>query len=357
MELEKGFTQGNTVADQVRALYAFLERIGFSRRLARLAEEFDAEHDNRSAQILNQLWDILMSALEQLYDVLGDTAWDADVFTRLFTLLLSQYDVGTIPAVLDAVTLGPVSAMRCHAGKHLIVLGAAEGVLPGYGGAAGLLSDQERIALRALGVPLTGGAMEGIQAEFAEIYGCFCGAQESVYISCVDGQASYVWKRLAQMAGAARMAENVPVAALSDRTEAAAFLAARRAEKDAGDLGIAEEYIAIRNKVEHSLGRISRENVENIYGTKLNLSASQIDRQAECRMSYFLKYGLRARERKEAVVDPAEFGTYVHAVLEQTAGKVMELGGFDAVSLEQTMDIAMAASEEYAKNHFAASVR
>ena len=38
------------------------------------------------------------------------------------TLLLSQYDVGTIPPVLDAVTAGPVSAMRCQEVDHLILL-------------------------------------------------------------------------------------------------------------------------------------------------------------------------------------------------------------------------------------------
>ena len=69
-------------------------------------------------------------------------------------------------------------------------------------------------------------------------------------------------------------------------------------------------------------------------------------------MSYFLRYGLRAKERKEATVDPAEFGTYVHAVLEHTAKRVMELGGFHAVSLEQTMSIAMEYSETYAADRF-----
>jgi len=84
----------------------------------------------------------------------------------------------------------------------------------------------------------------------------------------------------------------------------------------------------------------------------LNLSASQIDRQAECRLSYFLKYGLRAQERKEASVDPAEFGTYVHAVLENTARTIRGMGGFHKVSLEKTMEIAHRFSEEYSAEHF-----
>ena len=83
-------------------------------RLSRMAQELDAAGDNRAAQILNQLWEILLGALEQMYDMLGDTHWEGEQFIRLFRLLLSQYDVGTIPPVLDAVQVGPVSAMRCH---------------------------------------------------------------------------------------------------------------------------------------------------------------------------------------------------------------------------------------------------
>ena len=69
-------------------------------------------------------------------------------------------------------------------------------------------------------------------------------------------------------------------------------------------------------------------------------------------MSYFLKYGLRAKERKEITVDPAEFGTYVHAVLENTVRCIRDRGGFRAVSLEETMEIAHRYSEEYAAQRF-----
>ena len=78
--------------------------------------------------------------------------------------------------------MGSVSAMRCNQPKYLFVVGAEEGKFPGYTGSSGILTDQERTALRQLGVPLTGGAVEGIQAEFAEIYGCFCGAMETVTV-------------------------------------------------------------------------------------------------------------------------------------------------------------------------------
>ena len=351
--LAKCFDNARSMKQQVEGLYDFLEEIQLEERLDLLAREMDELGDNRSAQILNQLWEILVGALEQLYDVLGNTHWDAETFTRLFQLLLSQYDVGTIPPVLDAVQVGPVSAQRLHQQKHLIILGAQEGNLPGYSGSVGILTDQERVALRELGVPLTGGNLEGIQAEFAEIYGLICGAMGSVTIYNSGSQPSFVCRRLAKMAGGEEAVQVDLTIPKGGAYDAGAYLARWNDREKAEKLGLEEAYTQAVAGRDYCLGTMSRENVHSLYGKTLTLSASQIDRQAECRLSYFLQYGLRARERKEAAVDPAEFGTYVHAVLENTARTIKEKGGFRNVSLEETLAIAEKFSDEYAEAHFA----
>ncbi len=352
VHLQQNLCSADKLSRQVEALYTFLEEIGLGRRLKQLAESMDADGENRSAQILNQLWEIILSAMEQLYDVLGETAWDTPSFIRLFTLLLGQYDVGTIPPVLDSVTVGPVSAMRCQQVRHLIVLGAREGALPGYGGTNGVLTDQERVALRKLGVPLTGGNMDGLQSEFGEIYGVFCGARESAMVFYSGSQPSFVYRRLAQLVGFE--IEYVPTesALITQKQDAALYLARWNAAKEAAAIGLDAEFRQACCSRDHALGHISRENVAKIYGDFLNLSASQVDKQADCRFGYFLRYGLRTRERKEATVDPAEFGTYVHWVLEKTGKRIMELGGFHEVSAEDTWEIAKAYSDEYAQEHF-----
>lgn len=350
--LQQGFRTAKNIRDQISALYGFVEDIGLENRLARMAEDMDRTEDNRSAQILNQLWDILVSALEQMYDVLGDTYWESEYFARLLKLLLSQYDVGTIPPVLDAVQMGPVTAMRCNQQKHLIVLGAEEGKLPGYSGSSGVLTDYERVALRELGVPLTGGATEGIQAEFAEIFGVFCGAMESVRVYCSGEQPSFVFRRLAELAGGTIEVKETLGFARADKFEAGAYLARWNGNEEAENLHLQDDYReAVRHR-DHALGKVESQNIRKLYGSTLNLSASQINTQAECRLSYFLKYGLRAKERKEAAIDPAEFGTYVHDVLEKTAAKIKSMGGFHQVSLDETMAIAHEFSEAYATQRF-----
>ena len=350
--LQKGFREARNLRGQVLALYAFLEDIHLEQQLSQTARELDRTGEPRQAQILNQLWEILLSALEQLYAVLGDTVWDAEHFSRLFRLLLGQYDVGTIPPVLDAVQMGAFSSMRCHRQKHLIVLGAEEGKLPGYSGSTGVLTDQERDQLRQMGVPLTGGSMEGIQAEFADIYGVFCGAEVSIAVGCSGEQPAFLYRRLLQQSGGEERVEALPGFAQADAAEAGAFLARWDAGETAGKLDVLPGFADTRYKRNYTLGSVKPESIQGLYGKTLHLSASQIDRQAECRLSYFLKYGLRAKERKEAVIDPAEFGTYVHAVLENTARCIRDMGGFHQVSLEETVEIAHRFSQEYADERF-----
>ena len=352
--LRDAMRKARDLSGQIAALLAFLDKTDLCGGLERLSDQAERQEDHRAAQEYSQLWEILIGALEQLDSVLGRTHWEPEVFSRLLRLLLSQYDVGTIPTVLDAVTVGGVSAMRCQQVKHLFVLGAGEGNLPAYGGSTGILTDAERNQLRMLGVPLTGGAMEGVAAEFAEIYGCFCAAVETISVTCPAGQSSFVYRRLCELLG---LKDGIslspgPGPGMTDRWEAGAYLARWRAEKTARALNLQNDYDNARSRAEHSLGTVSREQIRSLYGKKLNLSASQIDRQAECRLSYFLRYGLRAQERKEATVDPAEFGTFVHHVLEHTAKEVMDLGGFHRVSEEQTLEIAHKYAESYAAERF-----
>ena len=74
-QLRRSFLEAGKLQDQVLALYTFLEDMGLENRLLTMAGNLDAQGDNRSAQIRYQLWEILISALEQLDDMLGQTKW------------------------------------------------------------------------------------------------------------------------------------------------------------------------------------------------------------------------------------------------------------------------------------------
>lgn len=341
-----------SVSQQLEAVAAFMTAIGYDRKLEEHAALYEQSGDGRMAQILRQIPGMLSGAMDQMEDVLGATGYDRDSFVRMFSMLLGQYDVGTIPTVLDAVHIGPVSAMRCRRQKHLIVLGCAEGAFPGYDGSAGIFSDRERDDLRRLDLPLTGGALEGIQNEYWELYSLFCGTSHSVSLYCSDAQSSFVLRRIEKMlcSGVQTLQEHaVPMSA----KEAAGYLIRNDAAKRAEEFGLRKETEQLCHSLDYELGSVDKETVTELVGSKLYLSASKVDTYASCRLRYLLQYLLNLKERKTAEIDPAEFGTYVHDVLEHTCLEVMELGGFRQVSLDKTLEIAHHCSDRYVQEHFA----
>ena len=69
-------------------------------------EELERRGQPALAEEYRQLWDILTLGLEQCARLLGEAPMELEEFAQLFRLVLSQYDVGTIPVSLDRVSAG-----------------------------------------------------------------------------------------------------------------------------------------------------------------------------------------------------------------------------------------------------------
>ena len=342
--LKKALGRAENTADQVLALTDFLKTIGLAERIEALASDREAAGDRRGAQEMDQLWGILCGALEQMYGVLGKTVRDTDGFLRLLRLLLSQYDVGTIPAALDRVTLGAVTDLRRRQARIVFLLGAEEGKLPAYPTAGSLLTEQDRESLLSLGVRLSASLPQQMDQELAGIHAVLSAATEGLTLTTGGGQEAYVWKRVRFLAGGGTEPQ---VSHYGEAWAAASCLAARGEKERAETLGLQKEYEEIRAKAHYGFGRIRPETVRELYGPRLRLSASQIDKLAECRFAYFLRYGLRAKDRRPAQVDAARFGTFVHYVLEHTARDVEAKGGFAQMTEEQVRTVAEGHIRDY----------
>lgn len=330
---------------QVLALYGFLEEIKLAETLEQLQESSRDEAQLQQAQEYGQLFEILSAALEQLYHVLGKTVRQPEDFTRLLGALLSQYEVGTIPATLDSVLVGDPAALRFAQSRFLFVLGAEEGQFPPYQSDTDLLTEQERLRLQTEGLPMSGVRDERMDRELVRIGQVLSGCRDGLYVNYCADQPSHLFQRMAALFPGCPVEQDAPVPAIwfSDE-EAMGVLLARSPEAQAlGRLPLPRVTAtaqAVSAQAGHTLGALDRETVERLYGQTLYLSASRIDQYAACRCSYFLNYGLKLKKPKEASFDAPIYGTFVHAVLEHTARQVGQEGGFRAVSEERLLDIA-----------------
>ena len=139
---------------QAVCLYTFLEEIGLPERLEERVDLLARRGQPALAEEYRQLWDILCGGLEQCARLLDASPMELEEFALLFRLVLSQYDVGTIPVSLDRVTAGETTRQTGHRVKVLFLLGADDASLPQVGTAPGLLSDDDRALLAGCGLEL-----------------------------------------------------------------------------------------------------------------------------------------------------------------------------------------------------------
>ena len=334
---------------QAQALWGLFQALSLPERLSQKAGELRSSGRETLAAEYSQLWELAVSALEQTAAVLGDTQMDAEAFGRLYTLVLSKYDVGVIPVSLDRVSAGDFDRMRRRNIKHLIVIGASDDRLPAPAEQSGVFSEDERRILLEKGLDLGGAGDDGLWREFSLIYNTLTLPKETLtmcFSSACDGEEKrpgFVMNRAAALFGleikAADMADikmNAPgpameLAALGLRSASPAETACAAYFARC----IPQRMDKLRNAAEISRGKLSERAVRALYGEKLRLSASRIDKFASCRFAYFIQYGLKAKPRQPAGFTPPEIGTFMHYVLQHTAADVMAAGGFAKVTDRQ----------------------
>ena len=351
-----------TARGQAEALAQLLEELKLSEKLEARAKRLEELGFATAARECAQLWDITVSALEQSAAILGDTESDTESFGRLFTTMLSRCDVGTIPVALDRVTAGDFDRMRRRKIKHLIVLGASDERIPAAESQNGMFSPEERKRLLELNIDLGGAGESELWREFSVIYNCLTLPSESLHFTYPAFDASGDAARPAFVVNRAKNLfgleiEGVNTSELRMNAPAPALELAANALRGEGEIEAAaaawfeeenpQRMEALFKATEMNRGSLSKASVKALYGEKLRLSASKIDKFASCRFSYFMQYGLKAKTREPAGFNPPEYGTFMHYILEKVAADIMASGGFKAVEDKKVAELTDKYVAEY----------
>ena len=327
--LERAGHTARTAAGQAAALYDFLEAIQLPQTLEERAARLRESGRETTAAEYAQLWDILVSALEQAHAILGDTPMDRQEFGALMRLTLSRYSVGAIPQTIDRVQLGELDRTRRRDLKCLIVLGATDTRLPAPASGRGVLTEPERERLRALGLSLSDNAEARVYREQALIYHAFAAPKERLIISCPG----------ATDAGAACRKSPVLL-----RLEAL--------------FGCEAEAVTIRPDLDTGGmtpplqgGALSVPVTRQLYGERLMLSASRIEIFHSCAFRYFMQYGLRAKPRKRAELDSLVAGDFMHYILENVTREIKCRGGFHTPAAADWRTLTDRFVEAYTRLH------
>ncbi len=347
------------VKGQMEALFDFLQETRLYESLEEQVSRETAQGNLEAAQETAQIWSILLSCLQQVCGVLGSLSLKSSELPRILELALKEYQVGTIPAALDAASFGTLGSMRGKEPKLLYVLGVNEGVIPSVAAGGSLLTEQERQTLRdRFGIPLAPDTEGNLQRQLLEIYGAFTAPTERLYLSYLTGeeaQPAFPVRRVMELIPNCGGPVS-PYAGLSARSAAEQYLMASeengllplraaisRAAEQVPEL---EQAILLGRQLSQPREmQVSPETAKALFGDPVGLTASRMDKLASCPLDFFLYYGLKARLRKEATFDAAEFGTFVHFILEKTVPEL--LGRQAPCTGEESMALVASHMGEY----------
>lgn len=358
--LQEGLTRESGAAGKMRALYAYLEEIDLPGQLEEKTRRLGELGELQLADEYRQLWELLCHIMDQFVEILGDSPLNREEFVRLLKLVVSQYSVGTIPAALDQVSFSELSLNDRHRIKILFLLGANDHVLPAVDGGGGILTEEDRETLLTGGIRLAPYGMEKLALELQNIYAALVKPQGALYVTYPATDRNGTALRPAFLVGRIRRlfpgitlekegndksfrltATQPALETLGSRidTPLGYFLASHGAS--------AARISAMERAGSMSRGRLSSEAVQALYGSSFRMSASRMDKVKSCHFAYFMQYGLRAKERTPAGLDPSQIGTFLHYVLEHVTQEAQRRGGFQGISSQELRQMVEACMDQY----------
>ena len=360
--LAAGLKAGETARDYVEALYGFMEELKLETALTERMHAQAEAGRMQEAEETAQLWEILCGVLDQFVEILGEEHLEQSEFERLFRLVLTQYSVGTIPVALDQVSVSEITRNDRHTTSYLFLLGANDHVLPDPGQSGGLLNEDDRQALALRGVELAPTGMERMGIELQNLYAALAqptaGLTVSYPVTDVSGselRPAFVVERLRKLFPELRVEhERSDKAYRLSAVEPALEMAGQdpngplwryfQQEPDcARHLSAMERAAAARR------GSLSPAAVRAIYGERVSMTASRLERMRSCHFAYFMEYGLRAKPREPASFDAPQIGTFLHYLLENVTRDVLGQGGFAAVDNKELHRLTRQYIDQYAE--------
>lgn len=324
----EAFSVKATVRSVSEALVNFLFALQIPELLSKHAEmtsSYFGKNIDREEYAL--LYDSLLSSLDQLVEVAGDLSVTSREYSRLLSALLMEADIGRLPARFDEVTVGSAELLRKSDIDHVYVMGLCQGEFPAADFEAGCFDNDEKEVLAAAGLAFSPDAERRIADEKLFFYRSVTSARKSVTLSfsyrSAEGKekfpSSCFQDTLALLDG--RVAEEydqLPKESLLYGKSDIFSYAIRHyyGLEDEEFLSI-PEFSTLEPLTAEAEEQLSDEALRLLFGKKIPLSQSKMDKFVLCPFSYHCTYSLTLSSEKSGKFENMDVGSFLHKIFEE----------------------------------------
>ena len=324
-----------TVRKYCTALYEFLLEINAFETMDKWLENFNEHGMQDKIKEYTQVPSIVMDMLDQAVEVLGDEKVDLKTFSKILISGFEEKEIGVIPMALDQVNIGDIARIKGRDVKALYIVGANDGVLPSANKDEGILSDEDRLELKQLGIELASDTRTYPMADFEG---------KSLRPSIIIPRLKKILPRLQEESEIFNKNllndkyHNItaPTPTFNELIEALR----KEYEKEEIEPHWVETFkwfeesdeFKDRTKIifnglnyTNLIERIPREKMKQLYSNdngRLMFSVSRIEKYAQCPFSYYVQYGLKAKDRKVYEFSAPDLGSFMHDILDKFTNKI-----------------------------------
>ena len=320
------------------ALYRLIQAYSIEEAIDKTYDELESGGLIYEADELARAYNSVTEALDKLISVVGNEKLTLKKYKEYLDYLLAEIKLSDIPRYQDQVDVASADRARLQNEKVVFIIGAIDGEFPSVPKTAGAFSENERKILIENNIPLTDSLEQLASHEKYLAYCALTSASEKVFVSCylsdysggayepseIFGEVQRLFPKCDHSSSAVINEADE----LYNKRQAFEYLAAHYFT-ESPELSTLRNYFENDTYYKPLLEKLDKAVdkrpfaitdsalSEKLFKKHMKISASQLETYNLCAFRYFCNYGLRARERRKAEIDPLQFGNIVHYFLEK----------------------------------------
>ncbi|WP_124099031.1 PD-(D/E)XK nuclease family protein [Ruminococcus sp. Marseille-P6503] len=341
LESFKKSCENATAKEICEALFRLLDEIRLSEEIYSVVKQASGSANDTELElgrISKMVWTSSLSAVQSIYEQLGEEILTLRRFYEIFKLMLSQMTAAAPPQKADSVRCAEAERSRLSGVKALFILEVNDGVFPADPKPEGLLTERERRQLESVDLEFESGVMSSIENERLTVYQTASMPSDRLYIISSESDAQGNLKNPSVLVKMIlNMFKDIGMEKIQDLSpdffctsyKTAYYKYLEKSKDRTAAVKSIEESLKTSEIYRDKLDFVKRSAAnaphklspstagELFFGRDLNISATRITDFYNCPFSFYCKYGLKLYPPQRVAFNNLYRGNLIHSCLER----------------------------------------
>ena len=343
INLKNKIDENKTTENICKEFYLFLINENIENKINKKINKLRENNFLELAKEYEESFKIFLNILDEINLIFKEEKITIEKFSQIIKIGLKNNELGNIPSTQDQVIMGDIDRSRSRKSKIVFIIRLNDGEFPSINKNEGFLDDSDRNTLKSDGIEIAKNTIENLYDDNFNIYKAFSTAEEKLFLSYASSddegktlrpsilifKIKNIFPKLIEKTDI--ISENNKLNLINKKILFEELIL--KINEINNKKNISKEICTIfkfyknNKKYNYLLNqnlkyfnynfseKIKKENINKLYGKKLNTSISKLEKYNSCPFSYFLKYILKLKEKEEFKIKTIDTGTFMHNVI------------------------------------------